>query len=75
MTLWATRIVPKIWPPGIYSNPSLVMAHLQAIPILSQMEDTPVQVSHLGVVGAISEQGPRPDFNNGSGLIQIVAAF
>ena len=28
-----------------------------------------------GLVGAISEQGPRPDFNDGPGLTQTVVAF
>ena len=40
------------------------MAPPQAIPVLGQMEDTPVQVSHLWWVPYLNN-GCRPDFNNG----------
>ena len=44
------------------------MAPPQAIPILDQMEDTSIQVSHLwSPGGCVSSQGPRPDFSNGPG--------
>ena len=37
-----TQIVPTFWLPAIHPNPTRIMAPLQAIPILGQMEDTPV---------------------------------
>ena len=43
------------------------MAPTQAIPILGQMKDTSVQVSHLWSSGGVPylTKSPRPDFNNG----------
>ena len=44
------------------------MAPPQVIPILGQMEDTSIQVSHLwSPGGCVSSQRPRLDFNNGPG--------
>ena len=45
-----TQIVPTFWH-NIYSNWTGIMAPPQAIPILGQMEDTPVQVSYLWIPG------------------------
>ena len=41
------RIVRTFWSSGIYSNQTRLMAPPQAIPILGQKKDTPVQVSPL----------------------------
>ena len=38
-------------PPGVYLSPTRIMAPPQAIPILGQMEDTPVQVFYLWIPG------------------------
>ena len=45
-----TRIVPTFWRQH-FSNWTRIMAPPQAIPILGQMEDTPVQVSYLWFPG------------------------
>ena len=45
-----TQIVPTFWH-NIYSNWTGIMAPSQTIPILGQMEDTPVQVSYLWIPG------------------------
>ena len=42
------QIVPTLWH-NIYSNWTGIMAPPQAIPVLVQMEDTPVQVSYLWI--------------------------
>ena len=65
-----------IFAPGIYSNPTRIMAPPKAIPVLGQMEAVDLFKSQTyGLVDAISEQGPRPEFNNGPEMTQIVAAF
>ena len=62
-----TQIVVA-FPPGVHSSPTRIIAPPQAIPILCQMEYTSIHLfrspTYSFLVSAISDQGPRPDFNN-----------
>ena len=53
---------------GVYSSLTQIMAPLQVIPISVRGKIHPFRSPTYGlIVGAISGQGPRPDFNNGPG--------
>ena len=52
------QIVVTFLPPGVYTNPTQIMASSQAIPILGQMEVLLFRCPIYGLlVGAISDQG------------------
>ena len=63
-----TQIVAAFLPSNVYSSPTWMVVPPQAIPIQCQMEYTSVQSPTYGfLVGALSAQDRRPDFNNGLG--------